>query len=55
MNLYLLYQYQINSFGMSKLLTLDVSDEESVQQLLVETDYAIQWGDNLEADDHAYD
>jgi putative ribosome biogenesis GTPase RsgA len=45
----------ITSFGVGKLLTLDISDDESVENILAEIDYAIQYGDNLEPDDKLYD
>lgn len=34
---------------------MDLSDEDSVQNILTEIDYAIQFGDNLESDDKVFD
>lgn len=31
----------VTSFGVGKLLTLDISDDESVENILAEIDYAI--------------
>lgn len=45
----------IESFGSLKIMAMDISDEDSVQLILNEIDYAIQWGENAEPDDKVYD
>ncbi|CAK70171.1 unnamed protein product (macronuclear) [Paramecium tetraurelia] len=45
----------VTSFGIGRLLCLDTTDDESIDNILGEIDYAIQFGDNLEPDDKLYD
>ncbi|CAD8075627.1 unnamed protein product [Paramecium primaurelia] len=45
----------VTNIGIGRLLYLDISDDESIDNLLGEIDYAIQFGDNLERDDKSYD
>ena len=42
------FQLQIDDYSLVKFLPLDVSDEESIGDILIQIDMAIQYGEDLE-------
>lgn len=45
----------ISQFGLVKVMGLDIGDEDTIEEILSEVDYSIQWGENVEPDDKMYD
>ena len=40
--------HQIDDYGLVRFLPLDISDEESINDILLQIDLAIQYGDDQE-------
>ncbi len=45
----------VNDNDIVSIRALNLSDEDSIRDLLTEADFAIQYGQNLEPDDKAYE
>jgi len=44
----------VNSNDIVSIRALNLSEEESIRDLLIEADFAIQYGENIEPNDKAY-
>ena len=42
------YFYQIDDYSLVKFVPLNITDEESVETLLMQVDQAMQWGEEKE-------
>lgn len=45
----------VNTNDIVSIRSLNLSDEDSIRDLLIEADFAIQYGENIEPDDKAYE